>query len=143
MSPVILPVPHVQQHQRGECLASCAMVLAYLGVSVAYGRLLKLLRVKTQIGAPASNIRNLKKLGLDVIYQQGTLAELHHHLTSHRPCIAFVKTSELPYWAEQTNHAVVLTIPLLRMPPSRFLTAILAWLGWSGVSFMPPLYSNE
>ncbi len=108
MSPVILPVPHVRQRNSGECLAACAMmVLAYLGFSITYGRLLKLLRVRKQIGAPASNIRSLEQLGINVIYKQGTLAELHSHLTNGLPCITFVNTGELPHWETDSDHAVV------------------------------------
>ncbi len=108
MSDVILPVPHVSQRQPGECLAACAaMVLTYLGLSIDYNRLLKLLRVRPGIGTPSSNIRRLEQLGLTVIYQQGTLPELHSHLMNNRPCIAFVKTIELPYWGEAGDHAVV------------------------------------
>ncbi len=110
MIPVILPVPHIQQRNRGECLSACvAMVLAYLGLSIAYSRLLKLLRVKPQIGTPAFNIRELEKLALTVVYKQGTLVELHSHLVDNHPCIAFVKTIELPYWGEPGDHAVVVT----------------------------------
>ena len=108
MSPVVLPVAHIQQGDRGECLAACAaMVLTYLGFTVAYNRLLKLLQVQPPIGTPAFNIRELEQLGLTVVYEQGTLAELHSHLSNNRPCIAFVKTIELPYWNEPGDHAVV------------------------------------
>ena len=54
MSSVILPVPHVPQRQQGECLAACAvMMLTYLGLSINYERLLKLLRIRSDVGAPA------------------------------------------------------------------------------------------
>ncbi len=108
MPPVLLPVPHIEQLKRGECLAACAaMILAYLDLPVAYHRLLRLLRIQTPFGTPAYNIRELKKLGLNVIYKQGTLAEIHTQLSNNSPCITFVKTSELPYWSEDTDHAVV------------------------------------
>lgn len=110
MSSLLLPIAHVQQHNRGECLAACtAMVLAYLNVPIAYGRLLKLLRVRPGIGTPAHNVRTLKQLGLTVIYQQGTLEDLRHHLSHNRPCIALVQTAELPYWQETSDHAVVVS----------------------------------
>lgn len=107
MSPIILAVPHVPQRQQGECLAACAaMVLAYLGLSVTYDQLLQLLRVDW-FGTPASNIRELGNLGLNVFYQGGTLADLKGHLSNNQPCIAFLKTGELPYWDESIDHAVV------------------------------------
>jgi ABC-type bacteriocin/lantibiotic exporter with double-glycine peptidase domain len=108
MTSLILPVPHVQQRNRGECLAACAaMVLGYLDIVIAYGRLLKLLRIRPGLGTPAYNIRELEKLGFIVIYQQGTLAELRSYLANGYPCIAMVKTEELPYWNEAIDHAVV------------------------------------
>jgi ABC-type bacteriocin/lantibiotic exporter with double-glycine peptidase domain len=108
MPPVILPVPHLQQQDRGECLAICAaMVLSYLGITIARNRLFKLLQIKQGLGTPAYNIRRLEQIGFTVVYQQGTLAKLHEHLTQNRPCIAMVKTEQLPYWTEAVDHAVV------------------------------------
>lgn len=108
MALIHLSVPHVQQRKSGECLAACAeMVLLHLGISVAYTRLLELLQVRTGLGVPASNIRHLVKLSLEVRYQNGALADLSVHLQQNRPCIVFVKTGELSYWAEAIDHAVV------------------------------------
>ncbi len=42
-----------------------------------------------------------------VIHKQGNWEELQEHLANNRPCIAFVKTIELPYWEEASDHAVV------------------------------------
>lgn len=108
MNRILLPVPHLQQQERGECLAACAaMLLAYLGRPVRYKHLLKVLQVSSQIGAPASRIRRLEQPGLKVVYQHGTLPDLQEQLTNNRPCIAFVKTGELPYWDEDCDHAAV------------------------------------
>jgi ABC-type bacteriocin/lantibiotic exporter with double-glycine peptidase domain len=107
MTRVLLSVSHLQQPNRGECLATCAaMVLAYRHVPVSYRRLLRLLKT-TPYGAFSSNIRELKQLGITVLYQQGSLEELGNHLNNDRPAIAFVKTYQLPYWNEETDHAVV------------------------------------
>lgn len=83
------------------------MVLTYIGVSTPYKQILSLLQVRSQLGAPAYNIRRLEQLGITVNYQQGTLAELHTHLVNNRPSIVFVKTVELPYWETATDHAIV------------------------------------
>lgn len=109
-SPIFLPVPHLQQRAPGECLAACAaMVLAYLNFPVDYDRLLKLLRIKGEIGTAASNIHNLAQLGINVIYEQGTFAKLESHLSNNSPCIASVRTGELPYWnGENLLHAVLI-----------------------------------
>jgi len=83
------------------------MVLTYMGRYVSYERLLKLLRVRSNIGAPASNIRLLEKLDVQVLYQPGTQEMLYKHLVKNQPCIAFMDTGELPYWHERTAHAIV------------------------------------
>lgn len=84
------------------------MVLAYLNFPVDYNRLLKLLLIKSGIGTPAFNIRNLERWGVTVIYKQGTLEELANHLTGGSPCIVSVQTNELPHWkGAKLLHAVV------------------------------------
>lgn len=107
MKLVILPVQHVRQRAGGECVAACAaMVLGYMGIEVDYDRLKDLLRVNW-FGTPFFRLRELEQLGITVVYKQGLLRELHEHLLENRPCIAFVHTSELPYWSLSTDHAVV------------------------------------
>ena len=40
MTQILLPVPHVPQHQQGECLVACAtMIPLYLGQTVNYDKL--------------------------------------------------------------------------------------------------------
>jgi len=108
MRPILLSIPHQLQHEDGECLVACAaMIMTYMGRSVAYQRLFNLLQVKKYFGALASNVRKLEQLGVRVVYEQGTLDKLYEHLISNQPCIAFVKTSELPYWEQVTNHAII------------------------------------
>lgn len=108
MPPVVLSLPHLQQRERGDCLAACAaMVLAHIGIKVPYRRLLTLLQIKRGFGTPFYSIQRLKRLGVNIVYQQGTLNQLHARLTNHNPCIVPVKTAELPYWTADTDHAVV------------------------------------
>ena len=103
----LLPVPHHKQRERAACLAACAaMVLNYLGLSVAYERLLKLLRVKPY-GTSGRNLLHLGELGLQVTYSQASWEQLTQHIRNGRPCIALVRTSELPHWSFATDHAVV------------------------------------
>lgn len=107
MKPIILPVDHIQQGPENDCVAVCAaMVLNYLGISVTYDRLLRLLKANW-FGIPSFRVQELEKLGITVIYKQGDLTELYEHLSNGRPCIAFVRTAELPYWSQATDHAVV------------------------------------
>ncbi len=108
MSAIILSVPHIPQREQGECLAACAaMMLRHIGRLANYNQLLKLLQVRTSIGAPSSNIRKLETLGMTVIYERGSWAKLENHLAHNRPCLAVVQTGELPYWEERSEHAVV------------------------------------
>ncbi len=83
------------------------MVLDYIGKPVNYDRLLRLLRIDSEYGTPASNASNLTELGVEVLYGRGTLEDIRGHLAADRPSIAFVNTGELPYWDEATGHAVV------------------------------------
>ena len=55
----------------------------------------------------ATKIRELERLGVTVVHKQGTLDEIHQHLSNNRPCIAFVKTGNLPYWKRDIDHAVL------------------------------------
>ncbi|MCB0168643.1 MAG: C39 family peptidase [Anaerolineae bacterium] len=144
MDPVYLAVPHLQQRDRGHCLAACAqMILTYLGVSVTYDALLKQLDIKPSLGAPVSNLRFLEKLQLTLDYKTfGTFEDLHDQLRQKQPCLAFIKTGELPYWTENVDHAVVvvgLDDHYIYLNDPAFATAPiqveqrefdLAWLEW-------------
>jgi hypothetical protein len=84
------------------------MVLTYLGRPLPYNRLLKVLGVQPDVGAPFSNLHALTRLSITVLYEQGKLAGLHRFLANGWPCIVPIKSSELPYWQNiDTNHAVV------------------------------------
>lgn len=147
MNRILLPVPHLQQQERGECLAACAaMLLAYLGRPVRYKHLLKVLQIRSQIGAPASHIRKLEQPELKVVYQQGTLPDFQEQLTNNRPCIVFIKTGELPYGVRIVitlswlpDWMMNLFISMIRRFLTRrckFLAVILIWPGWGETSFL-------
>ena len=103
-----LPVPHRRQHQQADCLPACAaMVLDYLGQPIDYDDLLRLLGT-TPYGTVARHVLRLMRPDLNVIYSEGSLADLKACLDRRLPPIALVKTGELPYWAYDTLHAVVL-----------------------------------
>lgn len=108
MMPQLLPVPHHPQHAEADCLAACvSMVLEYSGVIHTYQVVCQLLGLMPY-GTPMSRVRNLKQLGLTVVYEQGTLETLSEQLAAKRPCIVPVRTSELSYWREDVRHAVVI-----------------------------------
>ncbi len=103
-----LLVSHQKQRHRSDCLAACAaMILGYLGRSVRYGKLMRLLGITPDLGAPASNVRRLSALNVCVEYGAGTMDDLVAYLARGVPCIAFVHTVHLGYWPEATRHAVV------------------------------------
>jgi len=103
-----LPVSHRTQRQPADCLAACAaMLLDFLGVSVRYGRLLRLLDTRSH-GTVFSYIRRLETLGVSVQVAEGDIEALRTHLANGLPIIAFVDTAQLTsYWTVTTQHAVV------------------------------------
>ena len=107
MPNTLLPVPHFQQREDADCLAACAaMLLSYVNVRIDYSQLLRLLKVKA-FGTPGHNLNYLSTLGVRVTYRESSMRELIHLITTGTPCIALVKTAELPYWNYSTDHAVV------------------------------------
>jgi ABC-type bacteriocin/lantibiotic exporter with double-glycine peptidase domain len=103
-----LPVSHQRQRHSADCLAACAaMVLDYLKRPVGYDRLINLLDVTPDLGAPASNIKRLAELGVSVTYRSGVWDDLAEHVGQGLPCIAFVHTTHLGYWSQAAQHAVV------------------------------------
>ena len=61
----------------------------------------------TELGTMSSSITRLTTLGLTVEYEEGSAAQLHHHLSQSMPCIIFIQTGNLSYWSVDTPHAVV------------------------------------
>jgi ABC-type bacteriocin/lantibiotic exporter with double-glycine peptidase domain len=105
---LVLPVAHLEQPHPGDCLAACAvMSLTFSGMRCNYERFLKVLQIRRPYGAPFPNLHRLERLGISVLYRQGTVDDLYRHLSSHQPVIVPVKTGELPHWSENTDHAVV------------------------------------
>lgn len=107
MPKVLLPISHRKQASEGDCLAACAaMLLDHLGLTRGYSDLRQLLRIRSY-GAPASNIRLLAQLGLNVTYSVTDLSGLFQLLQQGLPVIVFLRTGDLPYWKYSTDHAVV------------------------------------
>lgn len=104
----LLDVPYLSQHEPGGCLVACAaMVLAYLEQPALQSDIARQIDAQPA-GVPASNIRRLAAWGLKVQYGQGSLNELSAALSMGNAPVIFLRTSELPYWQEDTPHAVVL-----------------------------------
>ena len=102
-----LNVPYLSQAEPGGCLPACAaMVLAYLEQPALQEDIARQIGAR-RFGTPASNIQRLRTWGLIVDYRSGSLEELSAALSESNAPIVFVRTSELPYWREDTPHAVV------------------------------------
>jgi len=82
------------------------MVLAYLGRDEPYEHLVKVLGTRW-FGTPADNIQRLEQIGVVVTLTELSLAEIEAHLRAKRPVVAYVDTSELPYWSVSADHVVV------------------------------------
>lgn len=104
----LLLISHRQQSQQADCLAACtAMLLEYLHVPVQYENLLRLLNVRS-FGASLFNLRNLQKLGLSVVIEEGHFSDLQFYLNMGLPVIVAVSTAELTsYWMDSTDHVVI------------------------------------
>lgn len=102
-----LAVSHRRQHQQADCLAACAaMVLDYHDLQIAYEHLMRLLGIR-YFGAAFSNLRNLEALGVSVAITREDMDGLISHLESGSPVIVALNTDALPYWEDDTAHAVV------------------------------------
>ncbi len=105
----LLPVPHHKQSRSGACLPAIArMVLEFFGYTTSEAKLARRLGSQT-FGTPAPNLHRLKRLGFTVTYDSVTLTTLRANLEAGLPCLVFVLTGDLPYWNENTAHAMVAT----------------------------------
>lgn len=104
----LLDVPYLPQHEPGGCLTACAaMVLAHLEQPALHEDIARQIRARP-FGVPVSNILRLAAWDLQVYLGQGSLGVLADALAKGHAPIIFLRTGELPYWQEDTPHAVVL-----------------------------------
>jgi uncharacterized protein YvpB len=82
------------------------MVLNSIGRKIDYSQVVQLLKIRN-FGAPASNIRLIAQLGLAVTYSVTDIDGLFSSLENGEPVVVFLRTGDLPYWAYNTDHAVV------------------------------------
>lgn len=155
MPKTLLLVPHHQQQQPADCLAACAaMVLDYLGIQVSYGRLLKLLKIEP-FGASAYNLHHLSSLGVTASIDIRDMTLLRQLVQMGSPLIALVRTDEMSYWSQATDHVVVVigfedeeilvNDPAFNQSPIRVsaLEFELAWLGFDYLSIILSKISDD
>jgi ABC-type bacteriocin/lantibiotic exporter with double-glycine peptidase domain len=107
MPKILLDVLHLQQNAESDCVPTCVqMVLAYLGKPQMRQGIAEVLRTRP-FDTPVENILKLESLGFKVQLAELSLTDIVQYLQNNRPVIAFVNTLDLPYWNEDTDHAVV------------------------------------
>jgi ABC-type bacteriocin/lantibiotic exporter with double-glycine peptidase domain len=105
-----LPVPHRKQLDIGYCLPACLeMVLAYLGIERNQADLASQLDLIPGVGVPSSRVQRLVSHRLAVTHTEGEPSHLLAALGQGHPIILNVMTRQLPYWSEDTYHALVFT----------------------------------
>lgn len=103
-----LPIEHYPQEDEAGCLAACAqMVLADLGITISQAELNQLFEL-TPLGIPLSRLKRLDQHGVNAaIHRNGTLDNLIQAIDQNIPPIVFIRTGQLSYWQEDTQHALV------------------------------------
>jgi ABC-type bacteriocin/lantibiotic exporter with double-glycine peptidase domain len=84
------------------------MVLAALGEDRPASRWAKFLD-SYDFGTPASNVKNLQKIGYQVRYGTFSLDKLQSYMREGAYPIVFVRAGELPWSDFDSSHALVLT----------------------------------
>lgn len=109
MSKSPLAVPHRVEAFAGACLPACLqMALTYFGVDWSQERIASQIGHIAGAGTPARNVTRLATPGIRVRYMTaGALEDVQACLAQGEVPILFVRTSELPYWEEDTTHAVL------------------------------------
>ena len=141
-----LNVPLLPQHSPTDCLPACVeMVLTFWGKSVKRVWIEQILE-STEFGTPGFKTLNLQYHGYSVIYAPATDERpLRQALNANKPPIVLVMTDALPYWAEQTAHAVVVigmsdTEILLNDPTFPTISQIVPYsafmLAWSEFDYL-------
>ena len=104
----LLQVEHCTQEIGAGCLAACVqMALRYIKIEQSQRYLNQLLGL-TSIGVPYTNISRLTRLGVQVSLQGGDQLQIQQAIERNFPAITFLFTGDLPYWQNNTSHAVVI-----------------------------------
>jgi ABC-type bacteriocin/lantibiotic exporter with double-glycine peptidase domain len=125
------------------------MALRHLGQEQTQSTLNHLLGL-TSIGTPYSTIRRMETLGVNVALRTRTSNELQAAIDAGLPVIVFVMTGDLPYWHDNTSHAVLVVgyddaSIMLNDPAFEQAPQPVAWadfmLAWSEHDFMCAIVS--
>lgn len=83
------------------------MALSYLGYAISYEMLYDRLGTRPY-GTPFRHLQRLADLGLTVVMDYLSIAEIETYIAQDLPVIAGVHTAALPYWTVAADHVVVL-----------------------------------
>lgn len=105
-----IPIKHAPQETDAGCLAACAhMILTHLNITISQTELNQLFEL-TPLGVPLSRFSRLQQHGIQAsIRRNGELDDLRLAIDQETPPIVFIRTQQLSYWAEDTQHAVLLS----------------------------------
>jgi ABC-type bacteriocin/lantibiotic exporter with double-glycine peptidase domain len=109
MSRRLLAVPHRTEAFVGACLpACCQMALAFWGISESQAEIAAQIGHIEGAGTPSRNITRLVAFGVEVVWhEEGKVDELRQTITDGKVPVVFLRTGELPYWDQDTPHALV------------------------------------
>lgn len=84
------------------------MALAYFGVNRSQEQIANQIGHIAGAGTPARNVIRLVVPGIEISYAaKGSLEDIQRCLDRKQIPILFVRTGELPYWEDDTAHAVL------------------------------------
>jgi ABC-type bacteriocin/lantibiotic exporter with double-glycine peptidase domain len=112
LSKRLLAIEHTPQEVDAGCLAACCqMLLARLGISVSQEELeLNQLFELTPLGVPLSRLTRLEPYGVQVAIQKdGDWDALRQAIDQDLPSIVFVRTQQLSYWIQDTQHVLLVS----------------------------------
>jgi hypothetical protein len=85
------------------------MLLARFGISVSQQELNQLFEL-TPLGVPLSRLTRLERYGFQIaIHRDGDWDALRQAIDQDIPSIVFVRTQELSYWTQDTQHALLVS----------------------------------
>lgn len=130
------------------------MALAYYGLNWSQERIASQIGHIAGAGTPARHVTRLTAPGIKISYlTSGSLEDVQACLDRAEVPVVFVRTSELPYWEEDTAHTVLAVglnadfilvhDPAFEQAPIPIRLMISCWPGMSWGTPGPSLHANS